>query len=227
MSMKNINRTIEKYGEYRCVEAYRLNVHQGEGGSMIANELDVHVNATSAMIAAGEVLLAWKGVRAVDVMGAGLGLLKACGPCNFARIQGEIETQVIGVSVDNANLLTHWFLDEAKRRKLISNDEDEDGKYWDVVEYGEVAVDNPFKAWETVTYVIATRTATYTYEGMHHGFGVYAALLGFPPRETVQPGSVRTELVGKSRLEGLAGPMWDGGKVRYEDSAVCERLGVA
>jgi hypothetical protein len=47
-------RAIIKHGSTKCHQAYLMNVKQGEGASYIANELDIHINSTSAAIAAGE-----------------------------------------------------------------------------------------------------------------------------------------------------------------------------
>ncbi len=37
---------------------------------------------------------------------------------------------------------------------------------------------------------------------------------------------LRTELQGQPKFEGLAGPMWDGDKIRYEDWSTNERMSI-
>lgn len=45
---------IAKRGWDNCIQAYQLNVTQGEGGSTIAIYLDVPIQSTGGMIQAGE-----------------------------------------------------------------------------------------------------------------------------------------------------------------------------
>ena len=49
--------TILKHGSKKCIQAARMNRDDGEGGHIIAIDLDVHHNSTSALIQAGCQLL--------------------------------------------------------------------------------------------------------------------------------------------------------------------------
>lgn len=218
--IKRINKTIEKYGEFKCVEAYRLCVEQGEGPAMVANELGVHHNATAAMCRAGEALMAWQGVKANDVFKAGIALLRAMSPVTTVRLRHEFQYQVLNVTSEYGQLITQWFIAEALRHEVITV-EDEDGADWvDLTDAGYhfvYFIPDPFVAWGKRQYLIVTMHDTYTYVGTRHGFGQYANHLGFgvkdvfPPTRTVSP-----KLTGEAILANMAGPMLDGDKIRYE-----------
>lgn len=52
----------------------------------------------------------------------------------------------------------------------------------------------------------------------------WAEAAGVKVTGTLERKGARAELQGEPVLQGFAGPMWDGGKVRYEDWKAYDRL---
>lgn len=76
---KAAQRAIRMHGEEACRKAYHMNAVEGEGGTMISYATGLHINATSAAIAAGEELFAfedgWTQGRIVGTAGPSRGFM--------------------------------------------------------------------------------------------------------------------------------------------------------